>query len=143
MYPNDVTSISIRLFDSIVPRLVPGRPTGCPMGGSCCNYLVIEHNGDVYPCDFHVLPEWKLGNVSQDSLHEIFASPHFQSFGQKKQPDNPNCLSCRYLNLCMADCPKHRRFTADHKSALCQDWLAFYDHTIDRFELLAAWVKNR
>ena len=43
----------------------------------------------------------------------------------------------------MADCPKHRRFTVDHKSALCQDWLAFYDHTIDRFEQLAAWVKNR
>ena len=142
-YPNDVTTISIRLFDSIVSRLAIGRPTICPMGGNCCNYLVIEHNGDVYPCDFHVLPEWKLGNVSQDSLHEIFASPHFQSFGQKKRPDNPNCLSCRYLNLCMADCPKHRRFTADHKSALCQDWLAFYDHTIDRFEQLAAWVKNR
>ena len=142
-YPNDVTTISIRLFDSIVSRLATGRPTVCPMGGNCCNYLVVEHNGDVYPCDFHVLPEWKLGNVSQDSLHEIFASPHFQSFGQKKRPDNPNCLSCRYLNLCMADCPKHRRFTADHKSALCQDWIAFYDHTIDRFEQLAAWVKNR
>lgn len=142
-YPNDVTTVSIRLFDSIVSRLVTGRPTVCPMGGNCCNYLVIEHNGDVYPCDFHVLPEWKLGNVMSDSLNELFTSPKFLSFGQKKQPDNPNCLTCRYSKLCMADCPKHRRFTIDRRSALCQDWLAFYDHTIDRFEQLAAWVKSR
>ncbi|MBP5670858.1 MAG: anaerobic sulfatase maturase [Victivallales bacterium] len=142
-YPNDVTVISIRLFDSIVSRLVTGLPTVCPMGGNCCNYLVIEHNGDVYPCDFHVLPEWKLGNVMSDSLRELFNSPKFLSFGQKKQPDNPNCLSCRYSKLCMADCPKHRRFTHDRRSALCQDWLAFYDHTITRFEQLAAWVKTR
>lgn len=33
----------------------------------CRHYLVVEHDDSVYPCDFHVRPELKLGNVMTDT----------------------------------------------------------------------------
>jgi len=37
----------------------------------CGGYIVVEHNGDVYPCDFFVKPEWKLGNILELPLTEL------------------------------------------------------------------------
>lgn len=53
-YPHDCQRVSIRLFDSILSRLVNRVPTVCPMGCDCRHYFVIEHDGKVYPCDFFV-----------------------------------------------------------------------------------------
>ena len=63
-YPRDVRKVSVRLFDAILARIVEGRPNCCSMGNDCRDYFVVEHNGDIYPCDFYVYPEWRLGNVT-------------------------------------------------------------------------------
>lgn len=26
----------------------------CALADNCCQYVVVEHNGDIYPCDFFV-----------------------------------------------------------------------------------------
>ncbi len=134
-YPNDTRTVSIRLFDSIVSRLVTGVPTICPMGGNCCNYLVIEHNGDVFPCDFQVRPELRLGNIRETGFAELRALPRYREWGTTKDPHSARCSACRYLPLCMGDCPKNRNGA---ESALCEDWKLFYSHTIERFEALAS-----
>ena len=36
----------------------------------CGGYIVIEHNGDVYPCDFFVKPEWKLEKLPDSILRK-------------------------------------------------------------------------
>lgn len=130
-YPNDVGKISIRLFDSILSRLGTGQPTICPMNGSCCNYLVLEHNGDIYPCDFNVRTQSRQGNIREAKLKDIFASPAYQAWGTNKKPADRKCFECRFLPLCMGDCPKNR---INGISALCEDWKLFYSHTIERFE---------
>ncbi len=70
----DVQRVSVRLFDSILSRLVNGRPGICHMGSDCRNYFVVEHNGDVYPCDFYVSPELRLGNVMESSWGKMWRS---------------------------------------------------------------------
>lgn len=134
-YVSDTRTISIRLFDSIVSRLATGAPTLCAMSGDCRGYFVVEHNGDVFPCDFHVRPELRLGNVADVDFAQLVDAGLYRDFGAGKRPDDPACGSCRFLALCMGDCPKNR--TAG-RSALCADWKLFYQHTIDRFERLVA-----
>jgi len=146
-FAHDTRRISIRLFDSILSRLATGVPTVCPMSGSCCNYFVVETNGDVYPCDFHVEQELRLGHVS-DGFDKLAASPLYEEFGRGKEPSfgtttppsarsvsTPHhpCSACRFLPLCMGDCPKNRK---NSNSFLCADWKRFYTHTIERFERL-------
>lgn len=53
-YPRDIHKVSIRLFDSILNHLIGRKAAICHMGDNCNQYLVVEYNGDVYPCDFFV-----------------------------------------------------------------------------------------
>ncbi len=129
----DTRKISVRLFDSILSRLATGVPTLCPMSGNCCNYFVVETNGDVFPCDFHVEPRLRLGNVARDTFATLLESPLYQQFGRGKDPRSATCSACRFLPLCMGDCPKNRNASG---SFLCADWKRFYGHTIERFEQL-------
>ena len=131
--------MSIRLFDSIVSRLATGIPTVCPMGGNCCNYLVVEHDGSVYPCDFHVRPELRLGNVRESGFEALRSLPEYRRWGEIKDPRSEKCSRCRWLPLCMGDCPKNRTAAG---SALCEDWRLFYSHTIERFEQLASGLRR-
>lgn len=134
-YREDRGKVSIRLFDSILLRLVTGVPTVCPMAENCCNYLVVEHNGDIYPCDFYVRPELSLGNIRTADFETLRREPEYRRWGELKQPGTPECISCRWYPLCMGDCPKNRTLSG---SVLCNDWKLFFSHTIERFELLAA-----
>ena len=33
---------------------------------------VVEADGEVYPCDFYVLDEYKLGNLNEVSMEDIY-----------------------------------------------------------------------
>jgi len=139
-YPGDVGHVSIRLFDSIISRLATGIPTCCPMNGDCRNYFVIEHDGSVYPCDFYVYPEHKLGNISENDFKTLQKKKGYIDFGQRKKPQDDTCMTCRWLPLCMGDCCKNRM--PNGKSHLCAGWKIFYEHTISRFEALADYCQS-
>lgn len=140
----DTRKVSIRLFDSILGRLV-GEPNAiCHMQKDCCQYFVVEWNGDVYPCDFFVRPDLKLGNILTHSWEEMQASPVYREFGARKRQWNPCCAKCRHLPFCAGDCLKHRLVAGDpatRLSWLCAGWRRFYDHTLTAFRRLAAGIE--
>lgn len=105
----DEHRVSVRLFDSIVSQLVNGVPTMCNFARDCRNYLVIETNGDVYPCDFHVLPEFRLGNILTDSWETLVTSPRYTAFGERKRA--------------FPDCPRNR-------GTLDKGWQRFFAHAL-------------
>ena len=47
--------VSIRCFDNYLSILLGLPPESCAMFGECGQYLLIEADGSVYPCDFYVL----------------------------------------------------------------------------------------
>lgn len=104
----DVGKVSIRQFDSVLSVMLDGVPTMCTMAKNCRQYFVVEHNGDVYPCDFFVRPERRLGNVAADSFVDLWKSPEYRAFGLAKKHWNPECEQCPFLRYCAGDCPKHR-----------------------------------
>lgn len=66
-YEYDRDRVSIGYFDSLLEKTVTGRANVCSLADNCCNYFVVEQNGDVYPCDFFVDPFTMLGNINHDS----------------------------------------------------------------------------
>jgi uncharacterized protein len=85
-----------------------GRPLPCAMHETCDNYVVVEYNGDVYPCDFFVERGWLLGNVAVNSWAEIERSQARYAFAARKAATHPACRVCAYEPLCHGGCPKHR-----------------------------------
>jgi len=143
---SDVGRVSIRYFDSLLHRLVGGRPNLCHLQDDCCQYFVVEHNGDVYPCDFFVEPGLKLGNVRQDSWEALQASSRYLEFGARKKDWSPECDDCQYLNICAADCPKHRPSPgpggARGRSWLCQGYKQFLAHALPGLRSLAQEIRR-
>jgi len=119
----------IRFFDNIAEALAGQKPGTCTMHETCDSYVVVEYNGDVYPCDFFVESGWKLGNVELDSWPEIARRTRRYSFASKKTLAHPECQACEYQNICHGGCPKfrhgpHRRF--DDLDYFCQAYKMIY-----------------
>jgi uncharacterized protein len=144
-YEKDRYNISVRLFDTVLTKLVEHRAIACNMGRDCRQYLVVEHNGDIYPCDFFVESRFKLGNIMENSWEEVLESPLYEQFGKRKCASDEQCGNCQWLDLCAACCPKNRPdYLQDAKavSELCTGWKMFYSHTVDRFKALAEEIKR-
>lgn len=146
-FGRDIGQISIRLFESILAKLVHGSAIDCTNSDACNRYLVVEHNGDVYPCDFYVRPEYRLGNILEQSFAPIFKDRRYQAFSSAKRIWSTNCKRCAFLDLCMGDCLKYRagkKASGDRPiSLLCSGWKHFFEASIDRFRYLAASIQKR
>lgn len=145
-YRKDTLSVSIRHFDSILTKMLDGVANVCTLGQNCCQYFVVEYNGDIYPCDFFVEKPLKLGNVMENSWEEMLNSPIYLEFGVQKSRWNDLCEACDCLDLCAGDCLKHRLYAGNppHKlSCLCAGWKRFLRYSRKRFEKLAEKIHKQ
>ena len=128
---NGFAKISVRFIEDILIHFIDGVHVSCNWAEACGSYLLVEHNGDVYPCDFFVRPEWRLGNVVADPYAEILHSPLLQRFSRMKAALPRTCETCRWLSFCNGDCTRLR---ADGQggygetSALCSATRMLLDH---------------
>jgi uncharacterized protein len=141
----DTRRVSIRLFDSLLGLLVDGRPNVCHLDKNCCQYFVVEHNGDVYPCDFFVQADLTLGNVLENSWDEMLSSEIYRDFGAMKDQWNARCRSCRFLTYCAGDCLKNRFYGGEDPeklSYLCRGLEMFYERSLAAFEKIASGLRE-
>lgn len=143
----DTRRISIRLFDSIISKLLTGNANTCAMGCDCRDYFVVEHNGDVYPCDFYVHPDLRLGNLHTHDWDELWDAPAHTAFGARKAQWPAQCNRCPYLSFCQGDCPKNRVGHDPHRSprtlsALCPAWQQIYRHILPPLREMARALRQ-
>ncbi|HOK66422.1 MAG TPA: anaerobic sulfatase maturase [Anaerohalosphaeraceae bacterium] len=133
--------LSVRTFDNFINVLAGGPPAECIFGRLCSDYLVIEHDGSAYCCDFFVTPETRLGSLLDTPLEQLAASPVKQNFIRRKRRIADSCLVCRYLDLCGGGCLKDRiPLTGTEKtpSYFCRAYKMFLDHALPHLRALAA-----
>lgn len=104
----DRHKVHVRFFDNIAEALAGHKPGTCTMHETCDSYVVVEYNGDVYPCDFFVESRWKLGNVELDSWPEIARRARRYQFASQKTIGHPECRVCKFQSICHGGCPKFR-----------------------------------
>jgi uncharacterized protein len=122
--------VSIRLFEDILIYLLDGVRLSCSWLDCCDSYLLVEHNGDCYPCDFFVYPEWRLGNLDAENLAFILDSPRRREFARLKSAWPNPCRICHRFDFCRGDCTRFRSAPGrpeDH-SLLCRAWKTLLDH---------------
>ncbi len=139
--------LSIRLFDSILSYLVNGRHTNCTFGRSCNDYMVVEHNGDAYCCDFFVEPQWRMGSIMDTPMPELMNTQTKRTFARSKNKLDSRCLVCRYSQMCKGGCLKDRiavNGTFKKPSYLCEAYKKIFDYTLPKLkELVAEITKNQ
>jgi uncharacterized protein len=112
--------ISVKQFDDAANFFFRGIPTSCGIDGCCHNQYVIEADGSAYPCDFYCFDEYKIGNLAESTLRELFYTEKVKQFINEK-PELPKiCGSCKYLKACQGGCKRMRNVVyADCGKVVC------------------------
>ncbi len=143
-YEYGPTKLSIRDFDSVLSYYVAGKHTICTFDKQCSQYIVIEHTGDAFTCDFFVEPKWRLGNIFETPIQKLAAGSKKRAFARAKQNLCNKCLVCRHLAVCRGGCMKDRapfaRNSFGKESYFCESYKRFFDYTIPKFMQLAAEI---
>ncbi len=105
----DVGKIYVQAFDMALGKWV-GAPGGiCVHEPTCGKAMALESDGGVYACDHYVYPEFHIGNLNEQPLSELAASPRMKAFGDAKRDSLPRyCRECPVRFACNGGCPKHR-----------------------------------
>lgn len=129
----DVGKIFVQLFDVALGNWMGLPGSLCVFSETCGKAVALEHNGDLYACDHYVYPEFRLGNLLNQSLGDMVGSPAQRKFGQDKRDTLPRlCRECPVLFACHGECPKHRFVrTPDNEPGLnylCLAYKQFFTH---------------
>ena len=138
---NDVGQYYVQLFDSTLANWVGEQPGVCTLARTCGHAGVMEFNGDVYTCDHFVFPEYKLGNIRENTLIEMMYSDREQDFGEAKMKSLPRqCIECQYLFACNGECPKNRFLRSSDGEAglnyLCEGYYRFFNHVAPAMDFM-------
>lgn len=130
---NDVGRCFVNQFDSALANWCGAQPGTCAYAETCGGNSVIEHNGDLYPCDHFVYQGYKVGNVTETPLRELMGSALQARFGIDKRNGLPyKCMKCQYFFACHGECPKHRFNKTESGetglNALCEGYRMFFSH---------------
>lgn len=144
-YSSGTPELSIRYFDNVMQSYVSETPQICTMQQKCPRHLVLESNGDVFPCDFYLDSDWKLGNVQSMGLVNAFDSSTYHRFAALK-PDLPKeCRLCPWLQHCRGGCPRNRG-SEEMETApdyFCESFKQFFTYADGRLRQLAQRIEEQ
>lgn len=130
---HDVGKTFVQLFDVALGNWMGLGSSLCVFAEKCGAALAVEHNGDLYSCDHYVYPQYRLGNLMNQSLGEMVSSAPQKKFGADKSDTLPQfCRSCEVRFACNGECPKHRFIKTpageDGLNYLCPAYKNFFNH---------------
>jgi uncharacterized protein len=99
-------------FNQYAPRLAPGAGTTFGCGAPCGNTLVVDVNGDAYPCIYLVgIRQFHLGNIMNRTYPN---GGLLQSMCDRLHVDRmEECRSCVWRYVCGGGCPLRRLMPFD------------------------------
>ncbi len=126
----DRADVQVRELDDMMAWTRGRSPRSCVFRGSCSSWMLVDHDGKVYPCE-------RLGRsvcfgeiASANSFAEILHAPAHREFTTQtlRMPDK--CQSCPMQDFCHNGCVAHRIEDGDTSPhyAYCGSRLAFYNH---------------
>lgn len=121
--------VSIRYFDNLISLLAGRVPEMCGVMGQCAIQYVVEADGGVYPCDFYMMDEYRLGNLKTDSLETINEKRYEIGFIEESLPLPDECLRCRWVQLCRGGCRRDRDYAGQPqlgKNYFCEAYQQFF-----------------
>ncbi|MGF1678454.1 MAG: anaerobic sulfatase-maturation protein [Candidatus Methylacidiphilales bacterium] len=145
---HDVGHVFVQLFDVTLGNWIGAGSGLCVFSETCGSALAMEHNGDVYSCDHYVYPEYRLGNLMNQSLGSMANSDQQLKFGLDKKDSLPRyCRECEVRFACHGECPKHRFIrTPDGEPGLnylCAAYKTFFNHVTTPMNLMTGLLRQQ
>jgi uncharacterized protein len=105
----DTERMAVQTFEEASRPLSGMEHSLCVFRETCGQIPVLEHNGDVYPCDHFVDAGRLLGNIASGTLSQFLDGQALREFGTAKRSALTRyCRQCEVLDMCNGGCPKYR-----------------------------------
>jgi len=131
--------VSVREFDNFILLFAGKRCETCGFDGVCRGSLTIEANGSVYPCDFYVSDETKIGDIQNYSFDELSLSDGFKSFLCASRLTNEECTLCEYFRLCGGGCRRYRN--ENGRYIFCESYKTFFKYALPYLRYISTNLK--
>lgn len=96
--------VHVGLLEDVMALSLGMPPSQCGMLGSCAPQLVVESNGDVFPCDFYATDEWRCGNIQSNTIDELLGSSAAARFCAAPRRSCAACEDCPFEGMCHRGC---------------------------------------
>lgn len=108
--------ISINLFEDCIRLINNTMPLSCGRSTNCQVQIITEADGSIYPCDFYVLDEERVGNIQNNTLLDIVNPKTYDKFLSDKGKQYSPCTGCPYFNqICSGGCKRMRETFINNK----------------------------
>ncbi|KKK39124.1 anaerobic sulfatase-maturase [Mesobacillus campisalis] len=143
----DVGSVHVMNFEQSLTSWLGLPATSCVFAETCGRAAIVEHNGDVYSCDHYMYPDYRLGNIYNETFAEMMDSNQQRAFGENKKASLPKyCQSCEVRFACNGECPKHRfLLTPDGEPGLnylCAGYKKYFYHIHKYMKVMVQLIEN-
>lgn len=143
-YRDGLPTTSVRTFDNLLQSYLQIPNDLCIHADTCDSGLVVEHNGDVFPCDFHLHEQHKLGNILSRPLISMVNSPERLAFIRQKKPLPGQCRKCPWVAYCKGGCPRNRTHAETMgPDFFCGAYRRLFAHAHERLERLRDKIRNK
>ena len=134
----------IRQFENYVGLAAGYMAEACDQRGVCGIQNVVEADGSVYPCDFYMLDEYRLGNFDEDRLDQIDARRKELGFIERSRQLGQDCKGCPHFRLCRGGCQRSRDWKAAggfSEPEFCSGSRRFFERCGDKIYEIAKKMK--
>lgn len=105
------------------------------MGGD----FAVEADGSVYPCDFYILDNWKLGNLRDNSFEELRKGACLQHFLQDSGNRPAECRQCTWKTLCSGGCKRDWTWMEGQShNYYCASFKELFAHAMPRIQEISS-----
>ena len=144
---HDVGTVFVMNFEWALNAWIGNPSPVCTHARQCGRSVVLEHNGDVFACDHHVYPEYRLGTIMSDDLACMVEDSIKAGFGMHKESALPTwCGKCEVLAACRGGCPKHRFLETCQGdpglSYVCAGYKKFFRHIRKYLRVMTTLLEN-
>ena len=135
---------SIRIFDNLVLMLKGQAPESCDLTGQCARGTVFEADGSMYPCDFYVMDEWRLGNILEEDFDVILSKQRADEFVSSSRNIAEECKTCKFRACCRSGCRRHKEPCIPGqplKNYFCEAYKMFFAYALPDLKEIASRIR--
>ena len=133
----------IRQFENYIDILSSQVPEACEQRGICGIQTVIEADGSVYPCDFYVMDEYRLGNINESDFSAFGERRKQIGFMERSYNHTETCKKCEYFFICRGGCNRHREQpgTVYGENYFCSSYKMFFDACLPKLQRIVSGIR--
>jgi uncharacterized protein len=130
----------IRQFENYIGILLGKGAEACDQRGVCGIHYAVEADGSVYPCDFYMIDEYKLGNMNDTAITVIDEKRKMLNFIEESVLSGGQCGQCEYYGICRGGCRRLR--THEHQNCFCAGYKLFFRECLPKMVQIADIIRS-